>query len=341
VIDAGWSSLGGQDCVRLRRAGAGAHVEVVPASARARSATSPTMAGEVLVDGDDLCFVPRFGFVEGTVYAVLADGRRVADLTRPSVVREATTEVVAITPAVACVPRNLLRLHVWFSAPMSEGLAARSVRLEDDRGRRIDHALLVVGDELWDAERRRLTVLLDPARIKRGLVSHRALGYPLERGEGFRVVVDQAFRDAAGAPLRSGASRHFEVGPDERRLVDPLTWRVVAPRCGTADALHVTFDRPLDVALVLRCLAVSDGRHVLNGRSEVAHDGGSWTFVPDRAWPAAAHTLVVDERLEDLAGNSVRRVFDRELTGADPDRVGSPGPVAVAFAPSEDVAGRS
>jgi hypothetical protein len=339
VIEVDWSSLGGQDCVRLRRAGPGAHVEVVPASARARSATSPTMAGQVLVDGEDVCFVPRFGFVEGTVYAVLADGRRVAELRRPSVVREATTEVVAITPAVACVPRNLLRLHVWFSAPMSEGQAARSVRLEDDRGRQLDHALLVVGDELWDAERRRLTVLLDPARIKRGLVSHRALGYPLERGEAFRVVVDEAFLDAAGAPLRSGASRRFEVGPDERRLVDPLAWSVVAPRGGTVDALHVTFDRPLDVALVLRCLVVRAAEDALTGRSEVAHDGGSWTFVPDRAWEETAHALVVDERLEDLAGNSVRRVFDRQLTGADPDPIGSPGPVAVTFAPSGDVAG--
>ena len=214
MIEVGWSTLGGQDCVRVRRARPDAHVDVVPASALARSATTPGMAGQVVVDGDDICFVARFGFVEGTVYAVRVDGRRLADLTRPRAVRTATTEVVAITPAVGCVPRNLLRLHVWFSAPMSEGQAGAHVRLEDDGGRRLDRALLAVDDELWDAERRRLTALLDPARIKRGLVAHRALGYPLREGEAFHVVVDEGFLDATGAPLCADASRRFEVGPD-------------------------------------------------------------------------------------------------------------------------------
>ena len=85
------------------------------------------------------------------------------------------TEVMAIYPTAAEVPRNLLRLYVWFSAPMSEGYAARHVRLAGDAGERLAGALLP-GGELWSGDGRRLTLLLDPARIKRGLAAHREAG---------------------------------------------------------------------------------------------------------------------------------------------------------------------
>jgi hypothetical protein len=43
-------------------------------------------------------------------------------------------------------------------------------------------------------------------------------------------------------------------------------------------------------------------------------DGGaSWSFLPDAGWGSGHHHLVVDAILEDVAGNSVRRVFDRDL----------------------------
>jgi hypothetical protein len=332
VSEASWSSHGGRDCLRVAD-GAGARLEVYPASALTGAGAPPATAGEVVVDGADLCFVPRFGFVGGTVYAAVLDGRRLRDLAHPRPPRPATAEVAAITPATAEVPRNLLRLQLWFSAPMSEGQAATCVRLVDDDGEELAHSLLPVDDELWDRDRRRLTVLLDPARIKRGLVAHRTLGYPLTTGRGFRVVVDGSFLDASGTPLLRGAARRYEVGPDERRRVEPRAWTVLSPRAGSTDALRVGFDRPLDVALVRRCLGVERLDDRVGGRVEVAADGCAWAFVPARPWVAAPHTLVVDDRLEDLAGNSVRRPFDRDLVEDPEERAPDGAAVTLAFAP--------
>ena len=92
------------------------------------------MAGRLVRDGDDVCFVPRFPFVDGTSYAVAVAGATVAVLTRPRPERPAVTEVLAIYPTAAEVPRNLLRFYIWFSAPMSEGYAARHVRLVEAAG---------------------------------------------------------------------------------------------------------------------------------------------------------------------------------------------------------------
>jgi hypothetical protein len=130
------------------------------------------MAGRLVGDGADLCFVPRFAFLDGTTYTVTVEGTSAAVLVRARPDRLAATEVTGIRPTAAEVPLNLLRLYVWFSAPMSEGYAAGQVRLARDDGGIAAGALLPTEHELWDASRRRLTVLLDPARIKRGLVGH-------------------------------------------------------------------------------------------------------------------------------------------------------------------------
>ena len=84
---------------------------------------------------------------------------------------------------------------------------AAHVRLVDAEGATLVGALLPTEYELWDPERRRLTVLLDPARIKRGLVPHRAIGYPLREGTSVTLVVDAEFPDAVG-PAAAGRARH-------------------------------------------------------------------------------------------------------------------------------------
>jgi hypothetical protein len=324
-----WSRLGGDDCIRLGRPAVGATVQV---RAGAAAVHLPPMAGALVRDGDDLCFLPRFAFVGGTTYTVVVDGTIAGVLVCPRKEMARITEVVDIRPSAAEVPRNLLRCYVWFSAPMSEGFAASHVRLEDDAGRVMAGALLPAEHELWDGDRRRLTVLLDPARIKRGLVSNRVAGYPLRVGEACRLVVDEGFCDARGVPLARGAERRYAVGGDEHRLVEPREWILSPPPVGTREPLGVTFDRPLDAALLARCLGVwgPDGRPI-TGTAQIGTEERSWCLVPEAPWGAAAHRLVVDPVLEDLAGNSVGRVFDRDLTSRADDPPADPS--EVAFSP--------
>ncbi len=104
------------------------------------------------------------------------------------------------------------------------------------------------------------------------------------------------------------------VGPAVRARVDPLAWRLAAPAADSREALAAAFDRPLDVALLSRCLTVLDGAmDPVHGESTVDEGERVWRFRPLPAWRPGGYTLRVDGRLEDVAGNSVRRVFDRDL----------------------------
>ena len=338
AVGAAWSQCGDADCIRLHGLAPGADVQVRPVLVQLVLAAPgqhfPAMAGRLVRDGSDMCFLPRFPFVDGTSYTVTVAGAAVAVLTRPRPERPAVTEVLAIYPTAAEVPRNLLRCYLWFSAPMSEGYAAQHIRLLDAAsGDPLPGALLPTAGELWSGDRRRLTVLLDPARIKRGLAAHREIGYPLRRGEPFRLVVETGFHDAAGHPLRAPAGRRYAVGPDERRRVEPGEWTLTTPPAGTRAPLAAGFGRPLDHGLLGRCLHVTgpDGEPV-PGLAEPGPEERSWQLTPRRPWTPGPHQLIVDPVLEDLAGNSVSRVFDRDLARPDDDPQLA-RPVTLAFYP--------
>jgi hypothetical protein len=184
---------------------------------------------------------------------------------------------------------------------MSDGFAG-GIRFDG-----LPDAFLPVPEELWDPSRTRLTLFLDPARIKRGLVSHEALGYPLRTGERVRMVVD-GMRDAAGAPVGTHV-RELTVGPDLRHRVDPSTWEVSSPPAGTREPLVVQFDRPLDHALLQRAITAP-----VPGTAAVGPAEMSWRFTPEERWAPGNGKLIVDTVLEDPAGNSLRRAFDRDLS---------------------------
>jgi hypothetical protein len=197
-----------------------------------------------------------------------------------------------------------------------------------DTGELLADALLT-GPELWDRGRTRLTVLLDPGRIKRGLAPHTDAGYPLTAGRRIRISVDAAFTDAGGAPLVAGLHRDYRVGEAQHGHLDVAHWTYSWPRAESTGPVLITFDRPVDQALALRCLRVVDSAGVsVAGRTSLAPAEQGWRFDPDAPWRPGNYTLVVDPILEDLAGNSLRRVFDRDLDrAADDPRPNTPATI--------------
>jgi hypothetical protein len=273
------------------------------------------IAGAFSEGGGEVRFVPRFPLVPGLSYSLLVDGLNVASVTVPARESIPTADVVAIHPTVQEVPFNLLRVYIWFSAPMSEGCAARSVAIRrTDTGELLDDALLEMEPELWDGSRRRLTVLLDPGRIKRGLVPNLEAGYPLIEGVPVAVSVDSSFRDARGNPLRAPAERQYRVGPAIRSRVNPLSWQLTVPLARSATALTATFDQPLDRALVRRGLDLLDAAaRPVRGQASLDVGDRVWRFTPASPWERGDYVLRAGGELEDIAGNSIRRVFDRDL----------------------------
>jgi hypothetical protein len=323
------AALGAADCADVLRV----------YTAAAANEGGPSLLGRAECDGARVRFTPRLPFTPGLAHRAVLDLRRwggslqATDFTVPDRRGEAATSVSRVSPAGPAVPENLLKLYVHFSAPMRGGNVRDHVRLVDaDSGAAVAAPFAEGGAELWDPGRRRLTLLLDPGRIKRGLRHQAELGAPLRAGGRYRLEIDAGLRDAAGLPLRAGFAHALEAGPADHERPDPAAWTLVPPRAGTRDALRVAFPEPLDAALLEHALRVERAGTGLAGAVEVARDQRGWSFVPAQAWAGAPHALVVDPRLEDLAGNNLRRAFDRDAT-REPAPPAMPGAARLSFTP--------
>lgn len=270
------------------------------------------MAGRLEIIDDGVLFRPRFPFLTGRGYALIA-GEEIAFID-PMPTNAGTAKVLSIHPTASELPANNLKIYIEFSRPMSEGWALGSIHILDAEGVPLEGILLST-PELWDHGHRRLTVLFEPGRIKRGLGPNREAGPPLVAARPVVVVVDSNFADSRGRPLRSEARRRYHIGPAIRARVDPALWRHRSPVAGAQEALTVGFDRPLDRALLGHCLRVLDaGGNTLAGRPSIGRGERSWRFVPSTPWALGSYSVEIDPRLEDLAGNSLVRVFDRDLS---------------------------
>ena len=117
------------------------------------------------------------------------------------------------------MPENLLKFYLHFSAPMSRGEAYRRIHLLDADGNEVADPFLELGEELWDRDMRRFTLLFDPGRIKRGLKPREEVGPVLEEGKQYTLVVDRDWLDATGYPLAAKMRKTFRaLAPDEAPL---------------------------------------------------------------------------------------------------------------------------
>ena len=292
---------------------------------------SHSMAGRILI------FKPRFPLQPGLRYQAVLD----PDALGPSVPRSGfgssrmkvsfdvperivtePTIVEAIYPSSNLLPENLLKFYVHFSAPMSRGEIYRFIRLLDGFRKVVELPFLEIEQELWDSDQRRLTLFIDPGRIKRGLLPQEQEGTALVSGKQYRMSIQQEWPDSRGKRLRESYEKVFRVGPPDRTPIDPQTWSLTRPRAGSRQALCLEFGEPLDHALLLRLIQVmGPGPTSVPGAAEVADQERLWCFKPDEPWSAGECYLSISSALEDLAGNRIGRPFDVDVFERVEDRI--------------------
>ncbi len=288
----------------------------------------PAMAGTWSVAEGSLRFIPSFPLVSGVRYRAeyrpASEKPIVSTFELPPPDATPTTSVVQVFPSGDVLPENQLKFYVEFSAPMSRGGTYEHVQLREEGGELVELPFLELDEELWDPAMTRLTLLIDPGRIKRGVKPLEDIGPVFEAGKRYRLTFTRACRDAAGRPLRAEFAKTFRIGEADRMPPDPRRWRVVPPAAGTREPLRVEFDEPMDQALALRLIGVSVGAEQgasLAGDATLTEQERAWRFVPARSWRAGAHRLTVATTIEDLAGNNIGKTFDVDLNAGAQRRV--------------------
>lgn len=223
------------------------------------------------------------------------------------------TRITAVYPSADQLPENLLRFYVHFSAPMSRGLAYQHIRLY--RGTTlIDKPFLELGEELWDGQQQRFTLLIHPGRIKHGLRSFDEQGPALVAGENYTLQIDSQWIDASGHRLAETFEKKFTTLPSDSERLNPEHWKIEAPASGSTAPVQLRFDEPLDHAMLGRVLHVTrrDGSAV-EGEYLVASGETAWQFTPAARWTTGTYYIQVATILEDVCGNSLAKAFEVDL----------------------------
>ncbi len=284
----------------------------------------PGMAGRHLLLDAGLRFLPAFPFERGTLYRAHFRPRGVQgledleDLTAEVFFKAepgpAALRVEAMFPSGDELPANLLRFYVLFSNPMQRGWAVANITIVDADGREVPDVLYNAPVELWDRSMQRLTVLLDPGRLKRGVGPNRELGPPLVAGRPYTLAIGPGMTDASGGQLPEAVRKPFRVTEAVRAPIAIDRWRVSAPEAGGREPLALGFEGALDWGLLFHAIIVetADGRRI-DGRIAIGDREQQWRFTPTAPWIAGPYQARVSSGLEDVCGNTVEAPFDRPL----------------------------
>jgi hypothetical protein len=286
----------------------------------------PAMVGRYSVRDAVIRFEPKFPWQPGVTYRAVFSAERlpamgdkvsaqiVSKFGLPPAPHNPTTVVTQIYPSSDVLPENLLKFYIHFSAPMQGGHIYDHIHLRDEAGKFVELPFLEIDEELWDPEMMRLTLFIDPGRIKRGVKPLEEIGPALEEGKRYTLEIGATWLDSAGMPLRESFRKTFRAGAQDREPPLLETWKISAPRAGTREALKVAFPEPMDHALALRLIRVaSPAGELVKGTSALSDREQRWSFIPQESWTAGRHQLQVQNTIEDLAGNNIGKVFEVDL----------------------------
>lgn len=235
--------------------------------------------------------------------------------------------VEEVYPTTSQIPENILRFYVYFSEPIKDGSTIKSIHIfnEDnievnlyDTNSSATGIFLETLEELWSPDYQRITLILDPGRVKTGLDANLELGRSFESGKKYTMEIDTEIEALSGEKLVKKFRKEFEVIPEDRTPPNDDNWKIVIPIENTFDPLKIQFNDILDHAQMISFIRVYDSsNYSLHGEVKLKDNESIWEFYPNSKWERGNYSIKVDVRLEDLAGNNIQGKFDRDIQTDD------------------------
>ena len=270
--------------------------------------------GQQIIEVDKIYFRPLIPFNRNLTYQ--ARYRQLPPFTfQPEQEKDYVSTVLTdIYPSINELPENILKMYLHFSAPMSDGDAYQYIQMLGENGETIVSPFLELKPLLWNEDRTRLTLWFDPGRVKRDLLRHQKLGVVLEEGNTYTLSISKNWKDANGYTLANDFIKKIKVIEADRIAPNSKKWEVIIPKTGTKKPLIIRFNENMDRALATNSLSVQTQRgETIKGEIVLQKEDTEWQFLPFEHWEANTYQIQIKATLEDLAGNNLNRLFDRNI----------------------------
>ena len=224
--------------------------------------SSNAVQGRYIIENDYLVFSPYFPFEKGMPYVVRTKNidssyaYQEFQVGKKKVVDK--PKVVSIYPSADELPENILRFYFYFNTPMEKEQALKHIRLVDAEGNIDDKAFMKFKQELWSPDGKRLTLLFDPGRIKRGVSTNLELGPALLEGNKYHLTISEEWQDVYGQPLAEEKTKKIVVNQAYRQSINIKEWVIDKPNANSLNPLIIHFDRIMDHALLQSMIHIKD-----------------------------------------------------------------------------------
>jgi hypothetical protein len=133
-------------------------------------------------------------------------------------------------------------------------------------------------------------------------------------GKEYSLQIDEAWLGADRQPLAARHVKKFRVIAADEEQPNPVNWKIGTPKVSTRQPVTLTFNEPLDHAMLNRVLQVRDPTgDTIKGKIAVTEHETVWSFEPEQPWKRSDYAIEIATNLEDLTGNSIARPFETKM----------------------------
>lgn len=274
--------------------------------------SKPSILGNYLVENDKVYFQPKFGFRENIGYLAVFKKEKF-NFEIPSE-NKSKTEITAIYPSLDSLPANLLKFYLYFSEPMGEENFYSLIQLFNEQGDTVQNAIVELMPALWSDDKKRLTIWMNPGRIKRELGPNEEQGPPLEVGKTYTLHISKKLRDKSSNELVNSYKKSFYVLPADRIKPDIEKWKIIKPEPGTTEPFQIQLNEAFDAVLLKDAITfLNSADEEIEGELAISDKERICVFKPKMPLKMGKVTIKVKGILEDLAGNNLNRLFDTDI----------------------------
>ena len=275
----------------------------------------PAVAGKlVTTESGAFVFTPLFPLDKRTSYLLTIEGpsssfqHHIEGISEPRIL----PVVTHFYPSRDSLPENLLRMYIQFSQPMKTIGNLERIRIIDDEGKEVSHAIFNNVHELWNTNQTQLTLLFDPARVKTGLDAHEHYGRALRAGRSYTMEIE-GLEDVYGEVLGGTFRKTIHVTAEDREPPSIDRWALDIPLVGSHSPFVVRFPDMIDrLSLLSRLKLTMEDKTPVRVQVKVNEDETAWIVTPKDPWKEDTYVLHVNARLEDPAGNNLNGLFDHK-----------------------------
>jgi len=211
---------------------------------------------------------------------------------------------------------KILKWYVRFSKPVNPAKIYDHIHLINNEDNvEVDRALLPLETPLLSEDGTLLTLWIEPGRQKRDLGPNRELGEVLTPGKSYTLVIDKDLKDREGISIQADYIHSFTVASPDRVQPTITSWVIEIPKNNTKESLRILLQESLDYGSLQNSLQLVDySGEIVEGEFEIRTNYKNIVFKPLQNWKRGSYVIQCKPVIEDLAGNNLERLFDRDVT---------------------------